>query len=111
VSPTAITSWPMPRTWIPPIATRGWVIVTRDIAIQRRPLERKAWEVSGAILLMVRGPKLTGDAIVRILLERHANGRLDMFISKRRPPMVLHLQPTGALRVAEGGGRRGGHRA
>lgn len=31
------------ETWLPAVAARGWVIVTRDFAIQRRPAERAAW--------------------------------------------------------------------
>lgn len=75
--------------WIPAIASRGWVIVTRDFAIQRRPAERDAWTKARATVVMLRGERLSADAMLAILLGAHANGRMDNYIAKRRPPMIL----------------------
>lgn len=59
--------------WIPTIASRGWVIVTRDFAIQRRPNEREAWTVANATVVMVRGERLSAEpASPRV--TRHAGG-------------------------------------
>jgi hypothetical protein len=98
------------EVWIPQIAERGWVIVTRDVAIKRRPFERAAWQAAGAILLMIRGAKLNAEALANLLLEAYAAGRLDAYILKRVPPMIIHLQADGTLSLAEGGERRGGKR-
>lgn len=97
-------------TWIPDVAARGWVIVTRDLAIKRRPFERAAWQAANAILVEIRGAKLNAEALVALLLGVHARGRLDAYISKRVPPMIIHLQPDGGLSAVEGGERRGGQR-
>jgi hypothetical protein len=43
------------EAWIPAIASRGWVIITRDFAIQRRPNERTAWLMAKATVVMIRG--------------------------------------------------------
>ncbi len=94
--------------WIPAVAARGWVIVTRDFAIQRRPAERGAWTKAGATVVMLRGEKLSADAMARMLLDAHAAGRLDNYITKRRPPMILYLTVHGRLTTHFGGERRGG---
>ena len=65
--------------WIPEIAARRWVIVTRDFAIQRRPGE----------------------------LAAHAQQRLDNYIAKRTAPMIIYLSAYGQLRTHLGGERRG----
>jgi len=47
--------------WIPAIAAKGWVIVTRDFAIKRKPTERDAWTAANATVLMLRGEKLSAE--------------------------------------------------
>ncbi len=96
--------------WIPDVSARGWVIVTRDFAIKRRPAEREAWMTARASVVMLRGDKLSAADMLKMLLAAQAGGRLDTFISKRTPPMVLYLNPEGQLRVHFGGERRGGRK-
>ena len=96
--------------WIPEIASRGWIIVTRDFAIQRRAVERAAWTAANAIVVMLRGEKLSAEDMAKMLLAAHASGRLDNFIAKRTPPMILYLPPDGQVRVHFGGERRGGRK-
>lgn len=93
--------------WIPAVAARGWVIVTRDFAIQRRPAEREAWTQAGATVVMLRGEKLSAHAMAKMLLDAHVAGRLDNYITKRRPPMILYLTADGRLTTHFGGERRG----
>jgi hypothetical protein len=96
------------EAWIPVVAARGWIIVTRDFAIQRRPAEREAWIAANATVVMVRGEKLSADDMAQIILDAHRNGRLDNFISKRMPPMVIYVAASSVLRLHFGGERRGG---
>lgn len=98
------------EAWIPTIASRGWIIVTRDFAIKRRPNEREAWSTANATVIMVRGEKLSAEDMSKLLLTAHMNGRLDNYIAKRRPPMILYLNPDGRLQTHLGGERRGGRK-
>lgn len=98
------------ETWIPEIAARKWIIVTRDLAIRRRPTERAAWMNAGAAVVMVRGVRLTAEDIANTLLAAHADGRLDNFIDKRVRPMIIYVHPNGRIEVHEGGERRGGRK-
>jgi len=93
--------------WIPMVASRGWVIVTRDFAIKRRPNEREAWTVANATVVMVRGERLSALDMAKLLLTAHAQRRLDNYIAKRTPPMILYLNPDGRLHTHLGGERRG----
>lgn len=96
--------------WIPTIASRGWIIVTRDFAIKRRPNEREAWTVANATVVMVRGERLSAEDMSKLLLTAHAQGRLDNYIAKRTPPMILYLNAAGHLHTHLGGERRGGRK-
>jgi hypothetical protein len=98
------------EAWIPAIASRGWIIVTRDFAIKRRPAEREAWNTANATVIMVRGEKLSAEDMSKLLLVAHARRRLDNYIAKRTPPMILYVNPDGQLQTHLGGGRRGGRR-
>jgi predicted nuclease of predicted toxin-antitoxin system len=98
------------EVWIPEVASNGWIIVTRDVAIQRRPAERDAWVSAGAVVLMVRGDKLSTEDMAKMLLAAHANGRLDGFLAKRLAPIVIHLHTGGRFEVKYGGERRGGQK-
>jgi hypothetical protein len=96
--------------WIPEIAARGWVIVTRDFAIKRRPNEREAWSSARARAIMIRGERLSADDMAKLLLAAHAHGRLDNYIAKRTAPMILYLNADGQLHTHLGGQRRGARR-
>jgi len=98
------------EAWIPEVAAKGWIIVARDVAIQRRPAERSAWISTGAVVIMVRGDKLSAEDMARMLLAAHANGRLDGYIAKRLSPLIIHLHTGGRLEVWYGGERRGGRK-
>jgi PIN like domain len=45
--------------WIPVVAEHGWVAITRDLAISRRPAEREAVRVHGARLVALVGADAT----------------------------------------------------
>lgn len=96
--------------WIPAIAARGWVIVTRDFAIQRRAAERDAWTRAEATVVMLRGEKLSAGAMAKMLLGAHAGGKMDNYITKRVAPMILYLNVAGKLITHFGGDRRGGRK-
>jgi len=91
--------------WIPVVAARGWVIVTRDLEIRRRAVERDAWLHSGAIVVMLRGDSLNNEAMASALSAALARG-LELYVSKRMPPMILYLWPDGRYHVKEGGVKR-----
>jgi hypothetical protein len=72
--------------WIPTIARRGWVIVTRDFAIKRRPNEREAWTTANATVVMVRGERLSAEDMSKQLLAAHVHGgSTTTSQSERRP--------------------------
>src|SRR5438128_1543570 len=81
------------ETWMPVVASKGWVIVTRDFAIKRKPTERAAWTAANATIIMLRGEKFSGADMGKMLVAAHAGGRLDNYIAKRVVPMVIYLTP------------------
>lgn len=59
---------------------------------------------------MLRGEKLSGADMAKMLLAANTDGRLDNFIGKRVAPMVIYLVAPAQLTVHFGGERRGGRK-
>jgi hypothetical protein len=58
--PCPIASGTKDPEWIPFVAGRGWLIVTRDAAIQRRPAEVAAVRENGARIVVIAGSEARG---------------------------------------------------
>lgn len=53
--------------WIPRVAARGWVLITKDEHIRRNPLERDAYERAALRGFVVTAKDMTGDALGDLL--------------------------------------------
>jgi PIN like domain len=92
--------------WIPRVAAKGWLIVTRDGMMRRRRVERETWMRAEALVVIIRGDSMGAADMAMALLA--AARRLAGYVAKRRPPMIVHVQRSGDTTVVEGGERRGG---
>jgi len=67
--------------WIPEIARRGWILITKDQHIRRNPLERAAYEAAKLRGFVVTGKDMNakelGDLLIACLpgIVRRAAGR------------------------------------
>lgn len=80
--------------WIPDIARRGWVIVTKDQNMRRRPDEIEALLTSEAIYVCLAAGNLKGEQQAQLLLEHWRT--LDGFIEQRgRGPLIVNVTREG----------------
>lgn len=56
--------------WLQEAGRRGWIVVTRDDAIRRRPLERRALLEAGVRVFVVRAPGAPGPELAELLSRR-----------------------------------------
>ncbi len=49
--------------WLPIVAAKGWVVLTKDAAVARRPLEREAIEVAGARVFAFSNANVPASAV------------------------------------------------
>lgn len=67
--------------WIPEVARRNWVLITKDESIRRNPLERAAYEASRLRGFVVTGKDMSGKDLAALLVRslggmvRRAAGR------------------------------------
>lgn len=85
------------RIWIPDVAQRGWIIVTRDRRLQDRHLEWMAFRRAKARVVWFKGDRAAGSDIVDGFLA--ALPQLDQLMSDLQPPYIIKVTPSGHAEI------------
>lgn len=86
------------ETWIPDVARRGWVALTRDLQIRRRPNERDAVSESG-LRLIVLASKLPFPELARLVAA--SRGTIERFIARQSAgPWIARFHPPSPHELA-----------
>jgi hypothetical protein len=75
--------------WLPEVARRGWVILTSDQRMMRRPVERDAVMVSGARLLILIGANAQAEELAVNFVNTRA--RLESFLAQHASPYIAKV--------------------
>ena len=78
--------------WIPVVVARGWVIVSRDQAIHRNPLERAVLFRAGARAFILTSSNVTGVEAGTIFL-RHIE-KIEALVREKPPPFIARVNRT-----------------
>jgi len=81
--------------WIPDVAARGWIIVTRDRRLQARHLEWMAFLRAKARVLWFKGDRASSRLITDAFIS--ALPAIDRLTSKLQPPYIVKITPAGAV--------------
>lgn len=81
--------------WIPQVAQRGWVLITKDKNIRRNPLERAAYERAGLRGFVATGHDLSGRELGELLV-RCVDGMLRR-VHKRPGPLMFAISGSGVF--------------
>ncbi len=95
--------------WIPEVAGRGWVILTKDKNLRRTHGEREAVLTSNARVITLSSGNMRGETMAALFVARLAD--LEALAARQPPPFVAVISPV-EMRVviprpaspAEGGG-------
>jgi PIN like domain len=93
------------EVWLKTAGDRGWVIVTYDVHIRRRPAERSILEAAGVMAFVLRGNRLDGDQIREALVA--ALPAICRRARQLAPPAICHITRDGDVRVIVGERRAG----
>lgn len=74
--------------WIAAVARSGWVILTKDQRIRRRPLERAAVVASGARMFALTSGNLSGPAMAEVF-GRHLHKMMRIALGEPAPFIAL----------------------
>jgi PIN like domain len=83
------------RIWIPDVASRGWIIVTRDRRLQNRHIEWMAFLRAKARVLWFKGDRASNIEITEGFLS--ALVKIDKLTSDLRPPYIIKVTPAGYI--------------
>ena len=79
--------------WLPIAGERGWVVLTKDKAIRKNPLEIQAVIVSRVRMFTLTNGNMTGAEMTQLFL----NNRRDMgrFLKKYNAPFIVSITRSG----------------
>ena len=80
------------EVWLPEVAREGWVILTKDKAIRRRPIERNALIASGARTFVLTSGNMRGDEMAQVLIG-HLR-RMERVVARTKPPFIAIVTRT-----------------
>ncbi len=82
--------------WIPEVASRGWVILTKDKNIRRKHGEREALVTAGAKIITLTSGGMKGEEMARLFVDNLAG--MEALAASQPPPFVAILG-RGGLQV------------
>lgn len=95
------------QVWLPEAGKCGWLVVTVDVHIRRRPSEREILANAGVKAFIVRGRGMNGDQICEAI--KTAIPAICRRARQLAPPMICNVYRDGRVEVVDGR-RRGGVR-
>lgn len=83
------------RVWIPDVASRGWIIVTRDKRLQTRHIEWMALLRAKARVLWFKGDRASNVEITEGFLA--ALPKIDKLTATLSTPYIIKVTPAGHI--------------
>jgi hypothetical protein len=83
------------ETWISAVGRRGWVVLTKDKAISKRPAELHAIETANVRMFSLSRGNLTGEQMVRLFVDNRL--RIGRFIKNHPPPFIARVSASGVV--------------
>jgi predicted nuclease of predicted toxin-antitoxin system len=83
--------------WLPIVGERGWVVLTKDANIDRRPLERMAVARSGVGLFILTSPNLSGNDMIEILIK--AIVPMQNLVRKHSAPFIAKIYRDSSIEI------------
>lgn len=84
--------------WLVTVGARGWVALTKDKGIRRKPQEREAVLTANVRLFTLASGSMTGQEMADIYLQNRL--RIGRFLKNHAPPFVAVVSRSGIVLVA-----------
>ncbi|MCG9886576.1 MAG: hypothetical protein MH825_13610 [Cyanobacteria bacterium] len=83
--------------WLPIVGQRDWVVLTKDAAIGRNALERRAVARANLRLFTLTRQDLTGAEMAAVLVQ--ALGAMQRFVHRYPAPFIAKVDRAGKIRI------------
>ena len=84
--------------WIPEVSTRGWVILTKDARIRKRPIELGAIRAAKARVFVITNQAMKGSEVAELFVKYLK--RMEKLARSERSPFWATVTSSG-IRVTE----------
>ena len=81
--------------WLPVVGKWGWLILTKDDRIRKRPMERDALMRSGARAFFLSSGNMSGDEMASAIVNALPN--IEKFLAKHPPPFIARIFKGGEV--------------
>lgn len=81
--------------WLPEVGQRGWLILTKDDRIRRRPVEREALMQSGARAFILPSGNMSGEEMASAIVN--ALPKIQRFVARNPPPFIARISKAGGV--------------
>ena len=81
--------------WLPAVGRRGWLILTKDDRIRKRPAEREALMQSGARAFILPSGNMSGEDMASAIAN--ALPKIQRFVAKNPPPFIARIPKVGEV--------------
>lgn len=85
------------ETWITEVGQRGWVVLTKDKAIRRKPIELLAVQVANVRMFSLSSGNLTGEEMGRVFVQNRLN--MGRFIKNHPAPFIARVTARGVALI------------
>lgn len=82
--------------WLATVARHGWLVLTKDEAIGRNPLEAAVVKATGACVFALTSQDLTGPQMAAVLVS--ARHRMRQFAHKHQGPFIAKVYRDGSVK-------------
>ena len=82
--------------WLAAVAQKGWLVLTKDEAIGRNPLEAAVVKASGACVFALTSQDLTGPQMAAVFVA--ARHRIKQFAHKHQGPFLAKVYRDGSVK-------------
>jgi hypothetical protein len=88
------------HVWIPEVAARGWVVLTKDKNIRRSPVEIEAIRLAKARYVCLSAANMRGDEQAACLL--HHWKTIDSVVANKPVPLIVTVTRTQVVWLDDG---------
>lgn len=81
--------------WLPEVGRRGWLILTKDDRIGRRPVEREALMQSGARAFILPSGNMSGEERAAVIVN--ALPKIHRFVARNPPLFIARISKAGEV--------------
>lgn len=90
--------------WLTRAGREGWVVLTKDKEIRKRPLERRALMRARVRAFVFTGGTISGIETAEVIVA--ALPRIHRILGDEKPPFIARITGSGDVAVIERGKRR-----